>query len=63
MKNEDKLIHKEKLVYDFKDLLSGVGGTLSLLIGYSFLSLYNSIIDTLIHILERFWAKIRIFKT
>ena len=39
------IIQKEKLVYDFKDLLSGVGGTLSLLIGISFFSLCNQIID------------------
>ena len=41
------IIQKEKLVYDFKDLLSGVGGTLSLLIGISFFSLCNQIIDAM----------------
>ena len=41
------IIHKEKLVYDWKDFLSGVGGTLSLLIGISFFSLCNQIIDTM----------------
>ena len=44
---EKKIIKKEKLVYDFKDLLSGVGGTLSLLIGISFFSLCNQIIDAM----------------
>ena len=42
---DKRIIKKEKLVYDFKDLLSGVGGTLSLLIGISFFSLCNQIID------------------
>ena len=41
------IIHKEKLVYDWKDFLSGVGGTLSLLIGISFFSLSNQIIDAM----------------
>ena len=42
-----RIIQKEKLVYDWKDLLSGVGGTLSLLIGISFFSLCNQIIDAI----------------
>ena len=42
-----RIIQKEKLVYDWKDLLSGVGGTLSLLIGISFFSLCNQIIDAM----------------
>ena len=44
---DKRIIKKEKLVYDFKDLLSGVGGTLSLLIGISFFSLCNQIIDAM----------------
>ena len=42
-----RIVQKEKLVYDWKDLLSGVGGTLSLLIGISFFSLCNQIIDAM----------------
>ena len=41
------IIQKEKLVYDFKDLLSGVGGTLSLFIGISVFSICNQIIDAM----------------
>ena len=44
---DKRIIQKEKLVYDWKDFLSGVGGTLSLLIGISFFSLCNQIIDTM----------------
>ena len=44
---DKRIIQKEKLVYDWKDFLSGVGGTLSLLIGISFFSLCNQIIDAM----------------
>ena len=48
-----RIIQKEKLVYDWKDLLSGVGGTLSLLIGISFFSLCNQFIDAITYSFKR----------
>ena len=57
------IIHKEKLVYDFKDLLSGVGGTLSLFIGISVFSICNQIIDAMIYGFRMLRKKVACFRT
>ena len=49
-----KNIYTEKLVYDTRELMSGVGGTLSLFIGYSIFSIYTQIIDSISMVIKRF---------
>ena len=57
-----RIIQKEKLVYDWKDLLSGVGGTLSLLIGISFFSLCNQIIDAMTYSFKMLRKNLKCFR-
>ena len=54
---------KEKLVYDFKDLLSGVGGTLSLFIGISAFSICDQIIDAMIYGFRMLRKNLKFFRT
>ena len=58
-----KNVYMEKYVYDIKDLMSGVGGTLSLFIGYSIFSIYTQIIDSISMVIKRFQEnRLRILK-
>ena len=57
------IIHKEKLVYDSKDLLSGVGGSLSLFIGISAFSICNQIIDGMIYGFRMLRKNLKCFRT
>ena len=54
---------KEKLVYDIKDLLSGVGGTLSLFIGISLFSICNQIIDAMTYGYRMACKNMKCFRT
>jgi hypothetical protein len=57
------IIHKEKLVYDFQALLSGVGGSLSLFIGISAFSICNQIIDAMIYGFRMMRKNLECFRT
>ena len=62
-RSTDKIIiQQEKLVYDLKDLVSGVGGTLSLFIGISIFSLCNQIIDAMIYGFRMLRKKVACFQ-
>ena len=62
-KVDKTIIHKEKLVYDFQALLSGVGGTLSLFIGISAFSICNQIIDAMIYGFRMLRKNLKCFRT
>ena len=49
VQSDYKNIYKEKLVYDYKDLLAGMGGTLSLFIGFAIYSIYAETIKETIN--------------
>ena len=53
-----KNIYKEKLVYDYKDLLAGMGGTLSLFIGFAIFNIYEDLLDKTIKGMKRFQRKL-----
>ena len=60
VQSDYKNIYKEKLVYDYKDLLAGMGGTLSLFIGFAIFNIYEGLIDKTIKGIKRF--QIRLLK-
>ena len=60
---EKTIIQQEKLVYDSKDLLSGVGGTLSLFIGISLFSICNQIIDAMTYGYRMACKNMKCFRT
>ena len=62
-KTDKTIIQREKLVYDSKDLLSGVGGTLSLFIGISLFSICNQIIDAMTYGYRMLCKNIKCFRT
>ena len=60
VQSDYKNIYKEKLVYDYKDLLAGMGGTLSLFIGFAIFNIYEDLIDKTMKGIKRFQR--RLFK-
>ena len=60
VQSDYKNIYKEKLVYDYKDLLAGMGGTLSLFIGFAIFNIYEDLLDKTIKGIKRFQK--RLFK-
>ena len=62
-KTDKTIIQREKLVYDSKDLLSGVGGTLSLFIGISAFSICDQIIDAMIYGFRMLRKNLKFFRT
>ena len=62
-KTDKTIIQQEKLVYDFKDLLSGVGGTLSLFLGISIFSICNQIIDAMTYGFKMLCKNMKCFRT
>ena len=53
-----KNIYKEKLVYDYKDLLAGMGGTLSLFIGFAIFHIYEDLLNKTIKCIKKFQRKL-----
>ena len=62
-KTDKTIIQREKLVYDSKDLLSGVGGSLSLFIGISAFSICDQIIDAMIYGFRMLRKNLKFFRT
>ena len=60
VQSDYKNIYKEKLAYDYKDLLAGMGGTLSLFIGFAIFNIYEDVIDKTMKGIKRFQR--RLFK-
>jgi hypothetical protein len=60
VQSDYKNIYKEKLVYDYKDLLAGMGGTLSLFIGFAIFNIYEDLLDKTIKGIKKFQK--RLFK-
>ena len=60
VQSDYKNMYKEKLVYDYKDLLAGMGGTLSLFIGFAIFNIYEDVIDKTMKGIKRFQR--RLFK-
>ena len=60
VQSDYKNIYREKLVYDYKDLLAGMGGTLSLFIGFAIFNIYKDLLDKTIKGIKRFQR--RLFK-
>ena len=58
VQSDYKNIYKEKLVYDYKDLLAGMGGTLSLFIGFAIFNIYEDLLDKTIKGIKRFQRRI-----
>ena len=58
VQSDYKNIYKEKLVYDYKDLLAGMGGTLSLFIGFAIFNIYEDLLDKTIKGMKRFQRKL-----
>ena len=58
VQSDYKNIYKEKLVYDYKDLLAGMGGTLSLFIGFAIFNIYEGLLDKTIKGIKRFQRRI-----
>ena len=44
-KDNEKTTHEEKLIYDFPDMVSQLGGILSLFLGFSVFSVICDVID------------------
>ena len=53
-KDNEKTTHEEKLIYDFPDMVSQLGGILSLFLGFSVFSVICDVID---HIKMKIWRK------
>ena len=60
VQSDYKNIYKEKLAYDYKDLLAGMGGTLSLFIGFAIFNIYEDLIDKTMKGIKKFQR--RLFK-
>ena len=58
VQSDYKNIYKEKLVYDYKDLLAGMGGTLSLFIGFAIFNIYEDLLDKTIKGIKRFQRRL-----
>ena len=53
--NDNEVIDEEHLVYDWTNMIGTLGGSLGLLIGFSFFDFISIIIDNVHYFRECFW--------